>query len=59
MADVARIWNLQALGLGRGDETERMAANVHAGNGLRDSRHVAVHAFAACAASLVMRVLFD
>ena len=59
MAYVARIWNLQALGLGRRDEAERMAANVHAGNGLLDLRHVAFNAFAAGTARLVMGVLLD
>ena len=43
----------------RRDEPERVAADVHVGDGLLDLRHVAGHAFAARAAALVMRVILE
>src|SRR5580704_15148987 len=59
MTDVARVGDLQTLCLRRGYETESMSANIHAGDGLLDLWHMAVDAFTAGAAGLVMRVLLD
>jgi hypothetical protein len=59
MADIAGIWDLQALGFRGRDEAERMATNVHTGNGLLDFGHVAADALAAGAAHLMVSVLLD
>ena len=59
MAYVARIRDLQALGLGGGDETERMAANIYVRDSLLDARHVAGYTLAAARAGFVMSMLFE
>src|SRR5260370_5814829 len=59
MAGVAGIGHLQDFGPGGRDEAKRVAADVHAGDGLLDLGHVAFHAFVAGAAGLVVRVLLD
>ena len=59
MANVARIGNFQDVGVGRRDELERMAADVHIRNRLLDLRHVAGNTLTPCAAGLVMRMGFD
>ena len=55
----ARIRNLELIAHRRSDELERVAAHVDVGDGLLDLRHVAGDAFAAGAAALMMRVIFD
>ena len=59
MATRARIGNLVFVCHRRGDEIERVAANIDVRDRLLDLRHVAVHALTAGAAGLVMGVLFE
>lgn len=56
MAYRARIRNLEPLSLGRRDELEGVAPDVHVGELLRDLRHVAANAFVSWAPWLVVRV---
>ena len=48
-----------AFGFQRGDELERVAADVDVCDRLLDLRHVARHTLAATAPALVMRMRFD
>ena len=59
MTEIARVRNLQRLGLLRPNETKRVAADFHVAESLGDRRHVAGNAIAARAAGSVMRVLLD
>ena len=55
----ARIRNLVRARHRRRDELERVAAHVDIGDGRRDLRHVAFHAFTAAAAGRVFCMRFD
>src|SRR5438309_322724 len=59
VAYVASVRDLQPIAGCRRNETKSVTADIHVGNSLLDSWHVAGNAFAAGAASLVMRVLFE
>ena len=59
MTEIARIRNLQRLGLLRPNETKREAADFHVAQSLGDSRHVTGSASAARAATRVVRMLLD
>ena len=59
MAQVARVWNFERVGLCRTDEPKRVAANVHVAKRLSDFRHMAGRAGVAGTSLLMMRVFFD
>ena len=59
MAAGARIRDLVLVCHGRSDESEGVATNVHIGDRLFDTRHVAGYALIAGAPGLVMRVFFN
>src|ERR1700733_10367239 len=59
VTEIARIRNLQRLGLLRPNETKRVAADLHVAESLRDCRHVTGGASAARAPESVVRVLLD
>ena len=59
MTEIARIRNLQRLGLLWPNETKRVAADFHVAERLGDCRHMTGGASAARTAGRVMRVLFD
>ena len=59
MADIARIRDFQAVGSVRIDEVERVASDIHIGDGLLDLWHVAGNALTAGAPNRVMGMLLD
>src|ERR1700733_9199140 len=59
VTEIARIRNLQRLGLLRPNETKRVAADFHVAESLGDCRHVTGSASAARAAGRVVRMLLD
>lgn len=59
MTQAARIRHLERRGIGRRDEFEGVAADIHVGDGLFDLRPVACDALIPGAAGGVMRVRLD